>query len=279
MAFEGLVDRSKLPDPDSIVVTVDGHTAMIELNEPEKLNPLNTNELHIHFALKELHANPDVRVVILTGRGRGFCSGRDLRTKSAAPNAHDGTDWTLAQRLVYGYAFGSTMWETLHNFPKPIIAAVNGYALGGGWELAHLCDWIIAAESAVFGAVEIDVGVVPFAGTCNYLPNIVGKHVAMDMIVNAEKITAQQALEMRLVNKVVPDESLLEEARALADRIASRPPVAVAAIKQLITQSENTFENYKLERAMAYFIMTMDDTKAAGQAFARKEPRPEFHGS
>jgi enoyl-CoA hydratase/carnithine racemase len=278
MPFEGIVDREKLPHPERVIVTVDGHVATIELNEPEKLNPLNTNELHIHFALKELHANPDVRVVILTGRGRGFCAGRDLRTPDAGPNPHDGTDWTSAQRLVYGYAFGSTMWETLHNFPKPLIAAVNGFALGGGWELAHLCDWIIAADSAVFGAVEIDVGVLPFAGTCTYLPRMVGKHMAMDLIVNGTKISAQEALELRLINQVVPRDELMAQARALADRIAARPPVAVAAIKQLVGKSMDTFENYKLERALAYFIMTMEDTKAAGTAMVRKEPLPEFYG-
>src|SRR5438270_6881509 len=165
-----------------------------------------------------MRVNPDVRVVILTGRGRGFCVGRDLRS-GGGPSDYDGLSSHKAQHLAYGYAFGRTLWDTVHDFPKPLIAAVNGWALGGGWELAHLCDWIIAAETAVFGAVEIDVGLPPFAGTCTYLTRIVGKHLAMDLIVRGRKITAQEALELHLVNEVVPIDALTSSALALATDI------------------------------------------------------------
>jgi enoyl-CoA hydratase/carnithine racemase len=278
MDFKGLVDRQTLPNPDVIATSVDGHIGLIEMNEPEVLNPLNINEMHIHFALLEMHANPEVRVVILTGRGRSFCAGRDLRTHGPGPNAHDCVPWPMSQRLAYGYAFGGTLWETLHSFAKPLIAAVNGYALGGGWELAHLCDWIIASDNAVFGAVEIDVGLPPFASTCNYLPKMVGKHRAIDMIVRGTKISATDALELGLVNKVVQREELMDEARLLAEEIASRPPMTVAAIKKLVNRAVNAMEDYELERALAYNIMRLEDTKAAGQAAAKKEPRPEFVG-
>ncbi|MBV9660579.1 MAG: enoyl-CoA hydratase/isomerase family protein [Acidimicrobiales bacterium] len=278
MDFKGLVDRQTLPNPEVVATSVDGHIGLIEMNEPEVLNPLNINEMHIHFSLLEMHANPDVRVVILTGRGRSFCAGRDLRTHGSAPNAHDGVPWPMSYRLAYGYAFGGTLWRTLHDFPKPLIAAVNGYALGGGWELAHLCDWIIASESAVFGAVEIDVGVPPFASSCNYLAKMVGKHRAMDMIVKGTKITAAEALELGLVNTVVPGAQLMDEARTLAEDISSRPPMTVAAIKKLVNRAVDAMEDYELERALAYNIMRLDDTKAAGQAARARGPRPEFKG-
>jgi enoyl-CoA hydratase/carnithine racemase len=277
MTFKGLVDREQFPHSERVVTSVDGSVGLIELNEPERLNPLNVSELHLHYALHEMRIDPDVRVVILTGRGRGFCSGRDLRS-GGGPSDYDDQGSHKAQHLVYGYAFGGTLWETLHDFPKPIIAAFNGYALGGGWELAHLCDWVIAAESAVFGAVEIDVGVPPFAGTCTYLTRIVGKHLAMDLIVNGRKISAHEAKELHLVNRVVPDAELLAEARQLAEEIASRPPITVAAVKQLVTEANNTLENHKLERALSYYVQTLDDTKAAGSALANKQPRPEFEG-
>jgi enoyl-CoA hydratase/carnithine racemase len=277
MTFEGLVDRNRFPNADRVLTSVDGAVGLIELNEPEYLNPLNINELHLHYALDEMRVERDVRVVILTGRGRGFCAGRDLRS-GGGPSDYDGRGASKAQHLAYGYAFGGTMWKTLHEFPKPIIAAVNGYALGGGWELAHLCDWVIAAESAVFGAVEIDVGVPPFAGSCTYLTRIVGKHLAMDLIVNGRKITAREALELHLVNRVVADADLLAEARVLADEIASRPPITVAVIKELVNEANDTLEHHKLERALSYYVQTLEDTRAAGSALANKQPRPEFHG-
>jgi enoyl-CoA hydratase len=136
----------------------------------------------------------------------------------------------------------------------------------------------VAAESAVFGAVEIDVGVIPFASSCNYLAKSVGKHRAMDMIVRGRKITAQEALHLGLVNIVVPGDSLLQEARALADDIASRPPMAVAAIKKLVNRAIDAMEDYDLERALAYNLMKQEDTKEAAKALAERRPRPEFFG-
>ena len=277
MAWEGLVDRQKLVHPEVLEVSVEGPIGIIEMNEPERLNPLGVNELHIHHALLEMHANTDVRVVIITGRGRAFSAGADIRP-TYHKGGHDELDWPRGHRLAYKYAFGN-MWETLHNFPKPLIAAVNGYALGGGWEVAHMCDWVLASENAIFGAVEIDIGLPPFANTCNYLTKILGKHRAMDMIVNARKITAAEAFSLGLVNKVTSQEALMDEARSLATEIAARPPVTVAAIKQLVDEAAGHMESYKLERALAYFCMTLDDYEKAKSAVANREPLPDFTGS
>ena len=274
--YRGLVDRSRLPHPEVIEVTVEGAVGIIEQNEPERLNPLGVNEMHIHFALQELHANTDVRVVILTGRGRAFSAGADIRP-TYHKGGHDELGWSRGARLAYKYAFGN-MWETMHDFPKPLIAAVGGYALGGGWELAHLCDWVVAGDDAVFGAVEIDIGLIPFASTCNYLTKMVGKHRAIDMVVNARKIGAEEALALGLVNKVVPRAALMDEARALAEEIASRPPLAVAACKQLVVKAMDVMEDYELERALAYSLMTTEDTQRAREALVARAPRPAFQG-
>lgn len=274
MSFPGLVDRSALPRPEIVQTSIDGHVGLIELNEPERLNPLGLNEMHIHYALLEMHADENVRVVIITGRGRAFSAGADF---SHADPDHDLLHRPPAQRLAHTYSFGN-LWETLHRFRKPLIAAVNGYCLGGGWELAHMCDFVLASDNAIFGAVEINVGLPPFATTCNYLAKMIGKHRAMDMVINARKITASEAFDLGLLNKVVPLGSLMDEARALAAEIASRPPITVAACKQLVVKAMDTMEDYELERALAYFVMPLEDTRACWEAAAAKQPRPEFKG-
>jgi enoyl-CoA hydratase len=169
------------------------------------------------------------------------------------------------------------MWKTIYDFAKPLIAAVNGYALGGGWELAHLCDWIVASENAVFAAAEIDVGLIPYSSTVNYLTKMIGKHRAIDLVVNGTRLSADRALELGLVNSVVPPDQLMSEARALAERISARPPITVAAAKQLVVEAMSAMEHHRLERALAYSLMPLDDTVAARRARSQKEPLPEFH--
>lgn len=271
-----VADRQKLPHPETVVVSKEGAIGLIEMNEPERLNPLGANEIHIHYALQELHADRDIKVVILTGRGRAFCAGADIRP-TYHKGGHDEEDWSRGERLAYRYTFGN-MWETLHSYRKPTIAAVNGYCLGGGWELAHLCDFVIAADDAIFGAVEINIGLPPFSNTCNYLTKMVGIHKALEWVINATQIDASTAAEHNLVNKVVPRSDLLDEARVFAREIASRPPITVFAIRQLSRKAMNTMEDYDLERALAYFCQTTEDYAEAKTATADRQPRPEFKG-
>lgn len=262
----------------TVLTEVDGPVGIITMNQPERLNPLDppTSERDIHDAFMDMHADPDVRVVILTGAGRAFCAGADLRLKKDAESAKE-HDNAGPGRLAYGYPYG-LMWQTLHEFRKPTIAAVNGYALGGGWELAHMMDFIVAGESAVFSAAEIEVGLHPFASTTNYLPKMVGKHLAMEIVLSGRKLNAKECLELRLLNKVVPDADLLTEAKTLARQIAARPPITVAFAKKLMNRAMNVMEDYELERALAYYLHTMDDTRAAWAAAAARAPLPEFHG-
>jgi enoyl-CoA hydratase/carnithine racemase len=262
----------------TIVTSVEGPLGIIEMNQPEKMNPLNpeTSEREMNQALLEFHADRAVRVVILTGRGRGFCAGADLKENHRSADDPD-EESAYGRRLFYGYDYG-LFWDTLHHYRKPLVAAVNGYALGGGWELAHLCDWIVADESAKFGAVEINVGQNPFAMTPTYLTKMLGKHRAIDLMVNATIVTADECLAAGMVNAVVPDGQCLAAARELALKIAARPPLTVAAIKQLVVKAAAADQDHQLERALAYFLKTTDDARAAWQATAAKQPLPEFQG-
>lgn len=276
MPSRWVADRSQLPHREIVVTSIHGHIGLIELNEPERLNPLGANEIHIHYALQEFHADPEVRVVVITGRGRAFCAGADIRP-TYHQGGHDEEGWSTAERLAYRYTFGN-MWETLYSYRKPTVAAVNGYCLGGGWEVAHMCDFVIAADDALFGAVEIDIGLPPFATTCNYLAKMVGLHKALEWTINATKVDASTALAHNLVNQVVPRASLLDEAMAFAAEIASRPPITVFAVRQLVRKAMDTMADYDLERALAYYCMTTEDSAAARVATAQRQPRPEFKG-
>src|SRR5262249_36148766 len=155
---------------------------LLELNQPDRLNPLDplSSEGELTDALTRLDRDPAVRVVVITGRGRAFSAGADLRNKPKPRTEYD-ANATQPQRMAYDYSYG-LLWKALLKFKHPLVAAVNGYALGGGWELAHLCDLIVASETAVFGAIEVELGLPPFATTTNYLPKMVGKHRAMDMV-------------------------------------------------------------------------------------------------
>ena len=274
MTTNWVPDRQQLPYPHVVESSIDGCVGLIEMTEPERLNPQGLNEIHITYCLQEMQIDPDDRALILTGRGRAFCAGGDIRP----PNPGRGMDdqgWPDAQRLAYKFAYGN-MWETLHNFPKPIIAAVNGYCIGGGWELAHMCDMIVASDDAVFGAAEIDSGLIPQATGCEYLTKMVGYHRAMELTLTGRKIGAQEAHALGLVNRVVPRDQLMDEARALADEIASRPPITVAAIRQLNKKALNRMEHYELERAWGYYLRTTNDQHAARDALVNKQPRPTF---
>jgi enoyl-CoA hydratase len=254
--------------------SVDGCIGLIEMNEPERLNPQGLNEIHITYCLQEMQIDPDIRAVILTGRGRAFCAGGDFHPPNGAGGMDD-QGWPNAQRLAYKFAYGN-MWETLNGFGKPLIAAVNGYCLGGGWELAHMCDMIVAADDAVFGAAEIDSGLIPQATGCEYLTKMIGYHRAMELTLTGRKIGAEEAHALGLVNRVVPRDQLMKEARALADEIAARPPITVAAIRQLNKKALDRMAHYELERAWGYYLRTTNDQLTARDALVNKQPRPAF---
>ena len=262
----------------AIQVSREGAVGIIELNDPARRNPTDarTTLAEINDWLLEFGRDRETRAVVFFGRGTSFSAGANLGEHRPARYAQDDED-SGASRLAYGYAYGQ-MWETLHTFKKPLVAAVNGYCLGGGWELAHACDLIVAGESAKFGAVEMDLGLIPFATTTNYLPKMIGKHRAMDMILNARQIDATTALELGLVNEVVPVDQTFDRAKALAAELAARPPIAVSFARELVKRALAVTESYDLERAYGYYLQTTEDAAAARRAKLNKEPNPVFNG-
>jgi len=201
-------------------------TAIVTLNRPKELNALSYDFLNeINVALHALDKNEEVNCMILTGSERAFAAGADI--KGLAEQTPVGI-WKMD---MYG------LWQSLKQIKKPVIAAVAGFALGGGCELAMLCDMIIAAENAQFGQPEIKLGIIPGAGGTQRLTNLVGKHKAMEMVLTGNFIPASEAYRIGLVNKVVPTEMLMLEAEKTAALIASQSTVAVQMAKESILRS------------------------------------------
>src|SRR5262249_59808012 len=165
------------------------------------------------------------RVVGLAGRGRSCSAGAYLGEPKTPRDERD-VERTMADRLAWGYSFGD-FWKTIHGFKKPIVAAVRGYALGGGWKLAFVCDMIIAGESAVFGSAEMKMGLMPSPMTAQYLPKMVGKHRAFETFALSKWLRADEALALGLVNRVVPDEECLDEAMTIAHQLSELPAGAL----------------------------------------------------
>src|SRR2546425_2512773 len=210
----------------NILVSTEDNIAIVTLNRPEVLNALNQATMNeLVGALEGFDRDETVRCVILTGNERAFAAGADINEfRGATP-----------LQMLHQHRF--LQWGRLRRFPHPIIAAGAGYCLGGGCELAMLCDILVAAETARFGQPEINLGLMPGAGGTQRLPRAVGKSRAMELIVTGRQIPAQLAYEWGLVNRVVPAEVLLDEARALAREIAAKPPVAVGLGREATLKS------------------------------------------
>ncbi|QHE73316.1 enoyl-CoA hydratase/isomerase family protein [Rhodococcus sp. WAY2] len=259
---------------ETIVSWRRGEVGIIELNDPDRLNPTDarTTLAELNEALLDFGRDRVTRAVVLFGRGRAFSAGANLGTHRPARHAQDDED-TPPMRLAYGYAYGQ-MWETLHNFRKPLIAGVNGYCLGGGWELAQACDFIIAGESAVFGSFEMTVGQTPYAGAAVYLARMVGKHRAMDMILNSRRVPAEEAHALGLCNEIVPVDQTLERAIDLGVELAKKPPVAVSFARHMVNKAMAVSEFYDLERAYGYYLQTMEDTQVARSSRSEEASEP-----
>ena len=212
-----------------ILVSKEGNIGIVRLNRPKVLNALNSELVReLVQALEELDKDQSVYVVILTGDEKAFAAGADLKEMSEATPVS----------LVLGRRF--ELWDRIRKISKPIIAAVSGYCLGGGNELAMNCDIIIASETASFGQPEVNVGIMPGAGGTQRLTRAVGKQKAMEIILTGKAISADEAYRIGLVNRVVPVESLMDEAKKMANEIASRPPISVRAAKEAILRAQDT---------------------------------------
>ena len=251
-----------------VLIEKQGAVAIARLNRPDKLNALSPEMLtSLAEALESLNKDDAVRAIVLTGSERAFAAGADIEAMAKASPV----DMLLRNTRQY--------WQRLWALDKPLIAAVSGVALGGGCELAMLCDLIVAGESARFGQPEIKLGIMPGAGGTQRLARAVGPYRAMEMILTGEPISAAEAQRAGLVNRVVPDDQVLEEALALARLIAERPPVAVRlARKALRYGMERTMlEGLEMERRNYRLLYDTEDQKEGMQAFLEKRP-PKFKG-
>jgi enoyl-CoA hydratase/carnithine racemase len=244
------------------------HIALLRLNRPEARNALNvaTRELLAkHF--EELSYDDATRCIVITGGEKIFAAGADLR---------DMVERTPVEMIARR---SERMWRPLAACPKPIIAAVNGYALGGGCELAMHADLIIAGEGASFGQPEVRVGIMPGAGGTQRLVRAVGKFKAMKILLTGEPISAGDALAMGLVSEVVPDAEVLARAVVIATTIATMPPLAIAAIKEAVLAGEDASleAGLLLERKAFQLLFATADQKEGMRAFLEKR-KPEFEG-
>ncbi|MCB0734344.1 MAG: enoyl-CoA hydratase/isomerase family protein [Flavobacteriales bacterium] len=244
------------------------HIALITINRPKELNALNLQVMsEIRDALKELDDDDSVRVVILTGNERAFAAGADIK-QMAGKSA---VDMLLIDQF--------TTWDQIRKTKKPIIAAVSGFALGGGCELCMTCDMIIASETAQFGQPEIKIGVMPGAGGTQRLPRAVGKAKAMEMVLTGRFISADEALQAGLINKVVPVDSYMTEAVRLAQSIAVQSPIAVQLAKESVLKAYEMplQESLAFERKNFYMLFATEDQKEGMSAFVEKR-KPDFKG-
>ena len=257
-----------MPEYTTILIEKHNRVGVVRLNRPQAMNALNHQlNMELMDALAAFDADLDVGAMIITGSERAFAAGADIK-EMADLSAVD-----MLQRDTVA------PFDRIRKIKKPVIAAVSGWCLGGGNELVMSCDLVVASESARFGQPEITIGVIPGAGGTQRLTRAVGKVIAMEMVLNNRTLTAEEALNFGLVNRVVPVERYLEEALELANEIAARAPLAVRLAKEAINQAFETSLTDGLadERRSFYLLFASQDQKEGMRAFVEKR-RPEWQG-
>lgn len=252
----------------TILLHPDPPVLTIQLNRPDAMNALNITLMkELVEALERADQDESIRAIILTGNDRAFAAGADIKEMAGAS----------AVEMLIRDQFAR--WDRIRKIKKPLIAAVGGFALGGGCELAMMCDIIVASETARFGQPEISIGVMPGAGGTQRLTRAIGKARAMEMVLTGRMITADEALDCGLVTRVVPVEAYLSDARALALEIASKPPLAVQLAKEAVLKSfDTTIEGgLEFERKNFYLLFASEDQSEGMAAFVEKR-KPEWKG-
>jgi enoyl-CoA hydratase len=246
---------------------VRGRVALVTLNRPKQLNALNAKLMQeLGTALHVFDGDDAIGAMVLAGSEKAFAAGADIAAMK---------DWNFLD--VYHDDYITRDWEHIRNVRKPVIAAVSGYALGGGCELAMMCDIVIAGQGAKFGQPEINLGTFPGAGGTQRLPRAVGKAKAMDLILSARMMDAEEAERAGLVSRVVPDDKLLEEALAVAAKIASFSTPAVMMAKESVNRAYETTlaEGVRFERRLFHASFALADQKEGMAAFVEKR-KPAF---
>lgn len=253
---------------ETILTEIKGRVALVTLNRPKALNAINrqlTEELL--GALEDFDRNPDIGAIVLTGSEKAFAAGADIKEmQSASYIEMYSNDWFSA-------------WDRMIAIRKPVIAAVAGYALGGGCELAMMCDFIIAADTAKFGQPEIKLGVMPGMGGSQRLTRLVGRAKAMEMCLTARMMEAEEAERAGLVSRIVPAAELLEDALKTAEGIAALSLPAVMMVKEAVNRADqvNLAEGLRHERRVFHAMFALDDQKEGMAAFVEKRPADFKH--
>jgi len=252
---------------ENILVETRERVGLVTLNRPKQLNALNDalmNELGA--ALEAFDADDGIGAIVITGNAKAFAAGADI-----------GAMATWSYMDVYRSDYITRNWETLRSIRKPVIAAVGGFALGGGCELAMMCDIVIAADDARFGQPEIRLGIIPGAGGTQRLPRAIGKAKAMDMILTARMIGAEEAERAGLVSRVVPAKSLVDDAVAIAATICEFSLPSVMMAKEAVNRAyEGTLsDGVHFERRLFHSLFATEDQKIGMKAFVEKQ-KPEF---
>jgi enoyl-CoA hydratase len=265
---------SSHPPLETLLYEVRDNVAIVTLNRPDRMNTLGGSmkpDLARAF-FEYARADDRVRAVLVTGAGdRAFCAGADI--KERAGNQVTGTDYFVAQKATHD------LFRNIEEFEKPVIAALNGVALGGGLEIALCCDIRIASDTARVGLPEIKLGVIPAAGGTQRLPRLIGEARAKELILTADLVDAETALRLGIVSRVVPQADLIATALALAQRIAEHPPLAVRFAKRAINRGMQTDldSGLEYERYAAAMIIDSEDRKEGMRAFVEKR-KPVFTG-
>ena len=255
-----------MADPEMILVETHGRVGLIRLNRPHSLNALCDQLMEeLGVQLLAFDADPAIGAVVITGSDKAFAAGADIKEMKDR----------VYPAVLHDDFIGR--WETILRLRKPVVAAVAGFALGGGCELAMMCDIILAADTAKFGQPEINLGVIPGAGGSQRLTRAVGKSKAMDLILTARMMDAAEAERCNLVSRVFPADQLLAEALKIAGRIAALSPVAVLLAKQAVNRAFETTltEGVRAERALFLSLFGTADQREGMAAFAEKR-KPDF---
>ncbi|MEY2684480.1 MAG: enoyl-CoA hydratase/carnithine racemase [Pseudomonadota bacterium] len=255
--------------PENILVRTEGRVGIVTLHRPKQLNALNDQLMdELGAALKAFDADDHIGCVVITGSEKAFAAGADI-----------GAMATYSFSDVYKGDYITRNWETLKSVRKPIIAAVSGFALGGGCELAMMCDFIIAADNAKFGQPEIKLGIIPGAGGTQRLPRAVGKAKAMDLALTGRMMDATEAERAGLVSRVVPLDKLMDEALGAALVIAGYSQLAVMAAKESVNRAfeGNLSDGVMFERRLFHALFATADQKEGMAAFVEKRPAQFKH--
>ena len=247
---------------ETIIVEIEDHIALITLNRPDALNALNDQLLsELVDALENAQSNDKVRCIVLTGSEKAFAAGADISMMKHKSFVE-----------VFSEDFFTNATDKITAIRKPIIAAVSGYALGGGCELAMMCDFIICSDSAKFGQPEINLGVSPGLGGTQRLTRFIGKSKAMDMNLTGRFMEAEEAEKCGLVSRVVPNKNLMAEAMAAAAKISEKSMITVMAVKEMVNRSYETTlrEGLLFERRLFHSLFATEDQKEGMAAFMEK---------